>query len=111
MIHIGRKANEIFSGFIIGKIIDSAIIGVLCFIGLSILKMPYVLLVSVIVGVTNVIPVFGPYIGAVPSAILILLVDPIKGLYFIIFIILLQQLDGNVIGPTILGDSTGLSPL
>ena len=94
---------------IIGKIIDSAIIGVLCFIGLSILKMPYTLLVSVIVGVTNVIPVFGPYIGAIPSAILILLVDPMKGLYFIIFIFLLQQLDGNVIGPMILGDSTGLS--
>lgn len=110
LIHIARKANSIFTGFIIGKIIDSAIIGVLCFIGISLLKMPYVLLVSVIVGVTNVIPVFGPYIGAVPSAILILLVDPIKGLYFIIFIILLQQLDGNVIGPTILGDSTGLSP-
>lgn len=109
-IHIARKANEIFSGFIIGKIIDSAIIGVLCFIGLTILKMPYVLLVSVIVGVTNVIPVFGPYIGAIPSIILIFLVNPIQGLYFAIFILLLQQLDGNVIGPAILGDSTGLSP-
>lgn len=110
IIHIARKANEIFSGFIIGKIIDSAIIGVLCFVGLSILKMPYVLLISVIVGVTNVIPVFGPYIGAIPSSILIFLVNPIQGLYFIIFILLLQQLDGNVIGPAILGDSTGLSP-
>ena len=110
ILHIARKTNEIFSGFIIGKIIDSAIIGVLCFIGLSILKMPYVLIISVIVGVTNVIPVFGPYIGAVPSALLILLVSPMQGLYFIIFIILLQQLDGNVIGPAILGDSTGLSP-
>ena len=110
ILHIGRKANEIFNGFIIGKIIDSAIIGVLCFIGVSIFKMPYALLVSVIVGVTNVIPVFGPYIGAVPCAILILLVDPMKGLGFIIFIILLQQLDGNVIGPKILGESTGLSP-
>lgn len=109
IIHIARKANEIFSGFIIGKIIDSAIIGVLCFIGLSILNMPYTLLVSVIVGVTNVIPFFGPYIGAIPSAILILLVDPIKGIYFIIFILVLQQLDGNVIGPKILGNSTGLS--
>ena len=110
VLHIGRKANEFFSGFIIGKIIDSAIIGVLCFIGVSIFKMPYALLVSVIVGVTNVIPVFGPYIGAVPCAILILLVDPMKGLGFIVFIILLQQLDGNVIGPKILGESTGLSP-
>lgn len=109
LLHIAKKANEIFTGFIVGKIIDSAIIGVLCFVGVSILKMPYALLVSVIVGVTNVIPVFGPYIGAVPSAILILIVDPLKGLYFIIFIILLQQLDGNVIGPKILGNSTGLS--
>ena len=109
ILHLASKTNKTFSGFIIGKIIDSAIIGVLCFIGLSILKMPYTLLVSVIVGVTNAIPVFGPYIGAIPSAILILLVDPMKGLYFIIFIFLLQQLDGNVIGPMILGDSTGLS--
>lgn len=109
ILHIASKTNKTFNGFIIGKIIDSAIIGVLCFIGLSILKMPYTLLVTVIVGVTNVIPVFGPYIGAIPSAILILLVDPMKGLYFIIFIFLLQQLDGNVIGPMILGDSTGLS--
>ena len=109
VLHICRKSNETFGGFIIGKIIDSAIIGVLCFIGVSLLKMPYVVLVSVFVGVTNVIPYFGPFIGAIPCAILILLVDPMKGLYFIIFIFLLQQLDGNVIGPTILGDSTGLS--
>lgn len=109
VLHITRKSNEIFGGFIIGKIIDSAIIGVLCFIGLSILDMPYTLLVSVIVGVTNVIPFFGPYIGAIPSAILLLLTDPIKGLYFLVFIIFLQQLDGNIIGPKILGDSTGLS--
>lgn len=109
ILHIARKANEIFSGFIIGKIIDSAIIGVLCFIGLTILRMPYALLVSVIVGVTNVIPFFGPFIGAIPSTILILLVDPMKGLWFVLFVLLLQQLDGNVIGPKILGDSTGLS--
>lgn len=108
-LHICRKTNTIFGGFIIGKIIDSAIIGVLCFIGVSVLKMPYALLVSVFVGVTNVIPYFGPFIGAIPCAILILIVDPLKGLYFIIFIFLLQQLDGNLIGPTILGDSTGLS--
>lgn len=109
VLHITRKSNEIFGGFIIGKIIDSAIIGVLCFIGITILDMPYILLVSVIVGVTNVIPFFGPYIGAIPSAILIALADPLKGLYFLIFIIALQQLDGNVIGPKILGNSTGLS--
>lgn len=109
LLHLARKSNSIFGGFIIGKIIDSAIIGVLCFIGLTILNMPYTLLVSVIVGVTNVIPFFGPYIGAIPSTILILLDDPKKGLYFVIFILFLQQLDGNVIGPKILGDSTGLS--
>lgn len=109
ILHLTGKSNEIFSGFIIGKIIDSLIIGVLCFIGLSILKMPYTLLVSVIVGVTNVIPVFGPYIGAIPSAILILLSNPKMGLYFIIFILILQQIDGNIIGPKILGNSTGLS--
>lgn len=104
-----RKTNQIFGGFIIGKIIDSAIIGVLCFICLSVMNMPYTLLVSVIVGVTNVIPFFGPFIGAIPSAILILLVSPMDALYFIIFVIILQQVDGNIIGPAILGESTGLS--
>lgn len=108
-LHITQKSNEIFGGFITGKIIDSAIIGVLCFFGLSILNMPYALLVSVIVGVTNIIPFFGPYIGAIPSSVLILLSDPKKGIIFIFFILALQQLDGNVIGPKILGDSTGLS--
>lgn len=110
LLHLTKKSNEIFGGFIIGKIIDSAIIGVLCFIGLSILRMPYTLLVSVVVGVTNVIPFFGPYIGAIPSAILITLADPKMGLYFLIFILILQQVDGNIIGPHILGDSTGLTP-
>lgn len=109
ILHLTKKSNEIFGGFIIGKIIDSLIIGVLCFFGLTILKMPYILLISVIVGVTNVIPFFGPYIGAIPSTILILLNNPIKGVYFLIFILVLQQLDGNVIGPKILGNSTGLS--
>ena len=109
VMEVGRKADEVFGGFFIGKIIDSMIIGVLCFFGLTLLKMPYILLISVIVGVTNVIPFFGPYIGAIPSAVLILLNDPIKGLYFLIFILVLQQLDGNVIGPKILGNSTGLS--
>lgn len=109
ILHLTIKSNEIFGGFIIGKIIDSAIIGVLCFIGLTLMDMPYTLLVSVIVGVTNVIPFFGPYIGAIPSAILILLTDPKMGIYFIIFIIALQQFDGNVLGPKILGNSTGLS--
>lgn len=109
VLHLTTKSNEIFGGFIIGKLIDSAIIGVLCFVGLSLLKMPYVMLVSVIVGVTNVIPFFGPYIGAVPSTILIMLANPLQGVYFIIFILLLQQFDGNILGPKILGNSTGLS--
>ncbi len=109
LLHLTTKSNEIFGGFIIGKIIDSAIIGVLCFFGLSILNMPYVMLVSVIVGVTNVIPFFGPYIGAVPSTILIFLDEPMKGIYFMIFVLLLQQFDGNILGPKILGNSTGLS--
>ena len=105
----GNKAHRIFSGFIYGKLLDSFIIGVLCFIGISILKIPYTMLVAVVIGVTNIIPVFGPYLGGIPCAALILLTDPIKGLYFIIFIILLQALDGNFIGPKILGNSTGLS--
>lgn len=109
IIRMARRSNEIFGGFISGKLIDSLIIGLLCYIGLSVLNMPYAMLVSVIVGVTNVIPFFGPYIGAVPSTIIIALANPIKGLYFVIFILVLQQLDGNVIGPKILGDSTGLS--
>ena len=104
-----RKSNEIFGGFISGKIIDSLIVGVLCFVGLTLLHMPYIALVSVIVGVTNVIPFFGPYIGMIPSTILIMLVDFKKGVIVLIFIIILQQLDGNVIGPKILGKSTGLS--
>ena len=109
ILQVTRKSNEIFGGFVIGKIIDSIIIGIICFVVLSLLKMPYTLLVSVVVGVTNVIPFFGPFIGAVPSIILILLAEPIKGLYFMIFILLLQQFDGNILGPKILGNSTGLS--
>ena len=102
------KSNSVFSGFIYGKLLDSLIIGVLCFIGITLMNIPYTMLVAVTIGVTNIIPVFGPYIGAVPCAALILITDPLKGLYFIIFIILLQVLDGNVIGPKILGDKTGL---
>lgn len=104
-----RFMSDTFIGFISGKIIDSFIIGIICFAGTSILKMPYALLISVIVGITNIIPFFGPYLGAIPSAILILMVDPIKCIYFILFILILQQVDGNLIGPKILGESTGLS--
>ena len=103
--------HRVFGGFITGKLIDSLIIGVLCFIGCSLLDMPYTPLVSVFVGVTNVIPFFGPFLGAIPSFFLILLVDPIQSLYFLLFVLALQQLDGNVIGPKILGESTGLSSL
>lgn len=101
--------DKLFGGFISGKILDSAIIGVLCYIGCTVLKFPNALLVSAIVGVTNIIPFFGPFIGAIPSALLIFLEDPVKGLWFVLFVFLLQQLDGNVIGPKILGDKTGLS--
>ncbi len=106
-----RRADGIFSGFVRGKLLDSLIIGVLCFIGCSVLKFPYTPLISVFIGVTNVIPFFGPFLGAIPSAFLILLVSPLKALYFLIFVLVLQQLDGNVIGPMILGDKTGLSSL
>ncbi|HBP24770.1 MAG TPA: AI-2E family transporter [Oribacterium sp.] len=101
--------NKVFGGFIVWKIIDSLIIGCLCFFCLSLMNMPYALLVSVIVGVTNVIPFFGPFIGAVPSFVLILLSSPVQSVYFLIFILVLQQFDGNILGPRILGDSTGLS--
>lgn len=101
--------DKMFSGFINGKIIDSIIIGFLTFIVVSIFRIPYPMLISVIVGVTNVIPFFGPFIGAIPSAFIVLTQDSIKGLYFIIIIIVIQQLDGNVIGPKILGNTTGLS--
>ncbi len=104
-----RFVNRTFGGFLIGKIIDSVIIGILCFIGLKFLNTPYAVLVSVIVGITNVIPFFGPYLGAIPSTLLILLVDPRQALYFVIFILILQQVDGNIIGPAILGNSIGIS--
>lgn len=104
-----RFTNKTFGGFLTGKILDSLIIGFLCYAGMEILKFPYALLVSVIVGITNVIPFFGPYLGAVPSAIIIFMVSPVKALYFLIFVLILQQFDGNVLGPKILGDSTGLS--
>ena len=104
-----RFTDKTFNGFLMGKLLDSAIIGLICYIVCAILNMPYALLVSVMVGVTNIIPFFGPLIGAIPSAIIILMVDPFKCLVFIIFIILLQQLDGNIIGPKILGSSVGIN--
>lgn len=101
--------DSVFSGFIYGKIVDSVIIGLICFIFCTIVDMPYATLISVIVGVTNIIPFFGPFIGAIPSAFLVLVESPKMCLVFVVFVIVLQQLDGNIIGPLILGDSTGLS--
>ena len=101
--------DKMFGGFIEGKLVDSAIIGVLCYIGCLIFKFPNALLVSAIVGVTNVIPFFGPFLGAVPAILLILIESPIKALWFGVFVLGLQQLDGNIIGPKILGDATGVS--
>ena len=109
VLEITHESNRIFSGFINGKILDSCIIGVLCFLFMSLFRWPYAMLISVIVGVTNVIPYFGPFIGAIPSILILLIVEPKTALLFAIFVLALQQLDGNVIGPKILGDSTGLS--
>jgi predicted PurR-regulated permease PerM len=109
VVDTARHSHKVFSGFIIGKLVDSLIVGILCFIGMCIFRMPYALLVSVVIGVTNIIPFFGPYIGAIPSILLIMLVDPWEGLYFIVFILVLQQIDGNIIGPKIVGNSIGLS--
>ncbi len=104
-----RYIDKMFNGFFMGKIIDSAIIGALCFIGTTLLGFDSAAFISVVIGVTNIIPFFGPLIGAVPCALLLLLENPMHCLYFIIFIIVLQQLDGNVIGPKILGNATGVS--
>lgn len=110
VLAITHKSHAIFSGFIIGKLLDSLIIGLLCLFFMTLFHWPYAMLISVIVGVTNVIPYFGPFFGAIPSILILLIADPLTALWFAIFILLLQQLDGNVIGPKILGDSTGLSP-
>ena len=108
IMNVSSQANKVFSGFITGKIIDSIIMGLLCFIVLTLMGMPYNIMIAVIVGVTNIIPFFGPIIGAVPSTLLMLIVDPKKAILLFIFILILQQFDGNILGPKILGDSTGL---
>lgn len=108
-VYIAHKSHATFSGFINGKLLDSLIIGILCFIGMSLLRMPNVMLISVIVGVTNVIPYFGPFIGAIPGAIIIVLTEPQKIIWFLLFILVLQQFDGNILGPKILGETTGIS--
>ncbi|MGM9617117.1 AI-2E family transporter [Butyricicoccus sp.] len=103
-----RYANQVFTGFISGKLLDSLIIFLISVVVLNIMNMPYAMLVSVIIGVTNIIPFFGPFIGAIPSFIIILINSPIQSLYFLIFVLALQQFDGNILGPKILGNSTGL---
>ena len=109
VILITHKSNETFGKFLSGKILDSAIIGILAYIVLKICNMPYTLLISVVIGITNIIPFFGPFIGAVPSFIIILFVSPEKALWFLLIVFILQQVDGNIIGPKILGDSIGIS--
>ena len=109
ILHVARQADKIFGGFIIGKILDSAIVGVICYVGCLIMQIPDAILVSVIIGVTNIIPVFGPYIGAVPTFLLVAIQSPWSAVYLLIFVIILQQVDGNIIGPKIFGSSTGLS--
>src|SRR5699024_11393513 len=108
-IELVRRSDNIFGRFLSGKILDSFIIGVLTFVILNVFKMPYVTLVSFIVGLTNIIPFFGPFIGAVPSFFIILFVSPIKAVWFLLIILIIQQIDGNIIGPKILGDSLGIS--
>ncbi len=111
LIHWIRKANTIFSGFISGKIIDSLIIGIVCYIFMLITNMEYAVLISVVIGVTNILPFFGPFIGGIPSVLILLMINPRNALIFGIFILVLQQIDGNLIGPKILGDHVGISPL
>lgn len=108
-IEIAHQSNRTFIGFISGKILDSTIIGIICFVCMTVFGMPSAMLVSVIVGLTNIIPYFGPFIGAIPSAVIILLDSPMMAFWFLIFILVLQQFDGNILGPKILGNSTGLT--
>jgi predicted PurR-regulated permease PerM len=109
IFEFANYSNMQFGGFINGKIIDSAIIGVLCAILMSIIGLPYTVLVSTIVGITNIIPFFGPFIGAIPGTLIILLESPIQAFYFVILILALQQFDGNILGPKILGETSGLA--
>lgn len=109
ILDVSKKSNEIFFGYINGKLINALIIGVICFIGVTIMRLPYPMLITVIITATDLIPIFGPYIGTIPCAFLLLLYDPLKCLYFVIFIIVLQMVEGNIISPKILGESTGIS--
>ena len=111
LFEIARRTNRIFSGFVIGKIIDAILVGVITYFALLIMRMPFAPLIAVLVGVTNIIPFFGPFLGAVPSALLLLIEKPIDALYFIIFILVLQMIDGNIIENRILGEKLGISDL
>ena len=111
LIYWARQGNHVCSGFLTGKLIDSLLIGILCYIGMGIFHIEYRLLISVIIGVTNILPFFGPFIGAVPSILILLIINPYSALWFTIFVLVLQQIDGNILGPYILGDSVGISPL
>ena len=110
LIYWTRRAHKIFSGFITGKILDSMIIGVICYVCMLLFRIEYPLLISVIVGFTNIVPFFGPLIGAIPCTLILLLINPLSALWFVVFILILQQIDGNIIGPFIMGDYVGLSP-
>lgn len=110
-IEILKECNHIFTNFIVGKAIDSTIIGILCFVFMSVFKLDYALLISVIVGITNMIPYFGPFIGAIPGILVLLMVSPLKSLGFAVLILILQQFDGLYLGPKIMGDTVGLKPL
>ena len=109
--NIYHLSSDIFGKYIIGTLIDSLIVGILCFVGMAIFKMPYALLISVIVGVTNIIPFFGPFIGGIPSFLILFIIEPIQALWFALFIFVLQQVDGNILKPKIIGNSIGLSGL
>lgn len=110
IINLARRGNKALNGFLVGRILDSTIIGILCYLGMLILRMPYPGLIAVIVGVTNIIPFFGPLMGAAPSVLIVLVeATPLKAFYFVIFILVLQQIDGNIIGPWIMGETTGIS--
>ena len=110
-LRICHYANVNFTGFFVGKIIDSAIIGVITFAAMTILRLDFAVLISVFIGITNIIPVFGPFIGAIPSVFILLLIDPLQAVIFCVLILIIQQVDGNFIGPKILGSSIGISAL
>lgn len=111
IVDISKLSNYTFSKFITGQCIEAVILGVLCFIGMTILSMPYALLISVLIGVTALIPIFGAFIGAIPAVFLILIIDPIKAIWFVVFLLCLQQFEGNVIYPKVVGNSVGLSAI